>query len=61
MDKFESYDIGGMEYHHNEEAYSPSGTAITISEILTDNIGRKRLCTILLIDKLNLMNCILRV
>lgn len=42
MDKFESYDIGGMEYHHNKKADSPSGTAITIAEILRDNIGRKK-------------------
>ena len=41
MDKFDYYDVGGVEYHHNKKADSPSGTAKTIANILTNNIRRK--------------------
>jgi len=41
FDKFSDYDAGGIEYHHNKKADSPSGTAKTLAEILRDNIKRK--------------------
>ena len=37
----EDYDVSGIEYHHNKKADAPSGTAKSISKILTDNIKRK--------------------
>ncbi|MBN2423028.1 4-hydroxy-tetrahydrodipicolinate reductase [Candidatus Woesearchaeota archaeon] len=42
IDKFDSYDISGIEYHHNRKADSPSGTAKTIAGILVENIARKK-------------------
>ncbi len=41
MNKFDVYDILGYEAHHNRKMDSPSGTAVTISNILLDNIERK--------------------
>jgi 4-hydroxy-tetrahydrodipicolinate reductase len=41
MDKFDDYDVFVHEFHHNKKADSPSGTAVMIGKILTDNIGRK--------------------
>jgi 4-hydroxy-tetrahydrodipicolinate reductase len=35
------YDISGLEIHHNKKADSPSGTALTLSKILIENIERK--------------------
>ena len=42
MDKFDDYDAFVHEFHHNKKADSPSGTAVMIGEILTDNIERKK-------------------
>ena len=42
MDKFDDYDAFVHEFHHNEKADSPSGTAVMIGEILTGNIERKK-------------------
>lgn len=42
MNNFEEYDVGGMESHHNRKADAPSGTAKKISQILIDNIDRKK-------------------
>jgi 4-hydroxy-tetrahydrodipicolinate reductase len=41
MDKFDDYDAFVHEFHHNQKADSPSGTAVMLGKILTDNIGRK--------------------
>jgi 4-hydroxy-tetrahydrodipicolinate reductase len=41
MNKFDVYDILGYEAHHNRKIDSPSGTAVTISNILLENIDRK--------------------
>ena len=41
IDKFDVYDILGYEAHHNRKLDSPSGTAVTISNILLNNIKRK--------------------
>ncbi len=41
MNKFDVYDILGYEAHHNRKIDSPSGTAVTISNIRLDNIDRK--------------------
>ena len=41
MDKFDDYDAFVHEFHHNQKADSPSGTAVMIGKILTDNIERK--------------------
>jgi 4-hydroxy-tetrahydrodipicolinate reductase len=41
IDKFGDYDIYGYELHHNQKADSPSGTAKTLAEILTNCIKRK--------------------
>ena len=41
INKFSSYDISGIEFHHNRKADSPSGTAKSIAKILEKNIDRK--------------------
>ncbi len=42
MDKFEDYDAYVSEFHHNQKADSPSGTAVMIGNILTGTIKRKK-------------------
>ncbi len=42
MNAFESYDVAGVEFHHNKKMDSPSGTAHSISTILLDEIDRKK-------------------
>jgi 4-hydroxy-tetrahydrodipicolinate reductase len=42
IDKFENYDVSGLELHHNKKADSPSGTAKKLAEILLQNIQRKK-------------------
>ncbi len=41
MNKISDYDVFVHELHHNRKADSPSGTAVMIGKILTDNIERK--------------------
>jgi 4-hydroxy-tetrahydrodipicolinate reductase len=41
FNKFEAYDVAGLEFHHNKKADSPSGTAKTLAESLKSNIKRK--------------------
>jgi len=41
MNKFNDYDSYVHAFHHNQKADSPSGTAVMIGKILTDNIERK--------------------
>jgi 4-hydroxy-tetrahydrodipicolinate reductase len=41
FDKFDNYDVAGLESHHNKKADSPSGTAKTIMGIVLDNMTRK--------------------
>lgn len=41
FDRFENYDVFGLEMHHNQKADSPSGTAIELSRLLLENISRK--------------------
>jgi len=41
MNRFPSYDVGGLEIHHNQKIDTPSGTAQALSEIITKNISRK--------------------
>lgn len=42
FDKFPEYDVGGVEYHHNQKADSPSGTAKSLAEILLKRVKRKK-------------------
>ena len=42
FDKFDMYDVAGIEYHHNRKADSPSGTAIGLANILKDGLARKK-------------------
>jgi 4-hydroxy-tetrahydrodipicolinate reductase len=42
VNKFDTYDVAGLEYHHNKKMDSPSGTAKKITEILLNNISRKK-------------------
>jgi len=42
LNKFDVYDILGFEAHHNRKLDSPSGTAITIGNLLLQNIDRKK-------------------
>lgn len=51
IDRFDAYDVAGIEYHHNKKADSPSGTAKTIAEILKNNIDRKKTITYDMVDR----------
>jgi 4-hydroxy-tetrahydrodipicolinate reductase len=42
FDRFEEYDVSVHEVHHKEKLDSPSGTALTIANILLSGIGRKK-------------------
>jgi len=42
INKFDDYDVFAHEFHHNQKADSPSGTAVMIGNILLDNIDRKQ-------------------
>jgi 4-hydroxy-tetrahydrodipicolinate reductase len=41
VNNIEDYDAFAHEFHHNQKADSPSGTAVMIGKILTDNLDRK--------------------
>jgi 4-hydroxy-tetrahydrodipicolinate reductase len=41
MNKLDDYDVMALEYHHNQKADSPSGTAEMIGKILIDKLDRK--------------------
>lgn len=42
FDKFDSYDVAVSEVHHRAKADSPSGTALTLGQIILQNIRRKK-------------------
>ncbi len=42
VNKFDDYDVFVHEFHHNQKADSPSGTAVMLGNILIDNIERKK-------------------
>jgi len=42
FNRFEDYDMSVHEVHHKEKLDSPSGTALTIANILLSRIGRKK-------------------
>jgi len=42
MDHFPSYDVSIHEVHHKMKADSPSGTALMLSDVLLDNMDRKK-------------------
>ena len=42
IDKVDDYDVFVHEFHHNQKADSPSGTAVMMADILKENIGRKK-------------------
>ena len=42
MNKVDFYDVYGYELHHNQKIDSPSGTAKTLSNIILENINRKK-------------------
>jgi 4-hydroxy-tetrahydrodipicolinate reductase len=41
MNKVEDFDVFVHEFHHNQKADSPSGTAVMLGNIITKNIERK--------------------
>jgi len=41
FDRFEMYDVYGLEQHHNQKADSPSGTAIELARQIVANMKRK--------------------
>ena len=41
MNRFDQYDVSGLEFHHRQKADSPSGTAQTLTGILLERIDRK--------------------
>lgn len=42
VDKFDAYDIGINETHHRAKADSPSGTALTLGQIVLQHVRRKK-------------------
>lgn len=50
FDKFEEFDVGGFEMHHNRKADSPSGTAKTLAGHVLSRMTRKKR---VVYDKLN--------
>jgi len=42
INKIEDYDVFVHEFHHNQKADSPSGTAVMLGDILIKNIDRKK-------------------
>ena len=42
IDRFEDYDVSIQEIHHKNKVDSPSGTALTIGQILLKQLGRKK-------------------
>lgn len=41
MNRFEQYDVGILEEHHNQKKDNPSGTALSLAKILLKNTQRK--------------------
>ena len=41
IDRFDLYDVYGMELHHNQKADSPSGTAIELAKVIIANSTKK--------------------
>lgn len=41
MNRFDEYDVAGIEYHHSRKKDSPSGTAAHLAELLVGSIDRK--------------------
>ena len=41
MNNVKDYDVFVHEFHHNQKADSPSGTAVMIGKIITENMERK--------------------
>ena len=42
INAFEEYDVGVIEAHHNKKADSPSGTALSIAQVLLERVQRKK-------------------
>jgi 4-hydroxy-tetrahydrodipicolinate reductase len=42
MNRFEGYDVAAVEFHHNKKADSPSGTALTLAEVLKEGMAAKQ-------------------
>jgi 4-hydroxy-tetrahydrodipicolinate reductase len=52
MNAFPEYDAFTHEYHHNQKADSPSGTALSTAKLVLENLDRKtELCTETLSDR----------
>jgi len=45
INEYDVYDVAGIETHHNEKVDSPSGSAITLAEILLEKFKRKKRVT----------------
>ena len=42
LDRLPEYDVIGMEHHHRHKKDSPSGTALTVAQLVLDNCTRKK-------------------
>lgn len=42
INKVDDYDLFIHEFHHSQKADSPSGTALMLGKIITDNVSRKK-------------------
>jgi 4-hydroxy-tetrahydrodipicolinate reductase len=51
FDRFENYDVSGIELHHHKKADSPSGTARKLADILLKYIQRKKKATYDLVNR----------
>ncbi len=50
-DKFSTYDVWGVEMHHNQKADSPSGTAIQLADTILANSSRKTRSVYTMLDR----------
>jgi 4-hydroxy-tetrahydrodipicolinate reductase len=50
-DPFKEYDVAGFEAHHNNKAYSPSGTAKTLVDLVLGQMTRKRKAVYQMLDR----------
>ena len=51
MNKFNDFDVAGVELHHNQKLDSPSGTTTTLANILKDNLDRKEKLVYDIVDR----------
>ena len=51
MNHFDMYDVMGLEAHHRQKHDSPSGTAVTLGELLLEHLDRKSILATQRLDR----------